>query len=111
MTNPLYSTLAWLPPAPADFSASCKQLLESPAELGLRAQRLANYQLDESQLNRLAKVVQRARAAGASFAPLVPFRLGIISNATTHLLVPPLLATALRHGIALECVEADYDQV
>jgi FkbH-like protein len=111
MSNSLYSQLAWLPAAPDDFSAQCRQLLDAPADLGHRLQRLANHALDENQLNRLAKAIQRARAAGHSFAPLTPFRLGLISNATTHFIVPPLVATAARHGIALECIEADYDQV
>jgi FkbH-like protein len=55
--------------------------------------------------------MRKAREAGKSLAPLVPFRLGIISNATSHFLVPALEATAARHGIALECIEADFDQV
>ena len=110
MSNQLYSQLAWLPAAPADFSARCRELASGP-EFGKQAQRLANHGLDENQLNRLAKVIVKARAAGESLAPLVPFRLGIVSNATTHLIVPPLVASAARHGIALECIEADYDQV
>jgi len=111
MSNHLYSQLGWLQAAPEDFSAQCRQLLAEPAHLGLRLQHLANHALDENQLNRLAKVVQKARDGGLSMAPLVPFRLGILSNATSHFIVPALVATAARHGIALECVEADFDQV
>jgi len=110
MSNQLYSKLAWLPPAPADFSRQCKGLLDEPSTLGKRLRALANHSLDEHELNRLAKAAQRAEAAGHSLAPLIHFRLGIISNATTHFIVPALVATALRHGIDLECVEADYDQ-
>ncbi len=111
MSNHLYSQLAWLPPAPDDFSRQCRELLDDPAELGGRAQRLANHGLDENQLNRLAKVIQKARNGGHSLAPLTPFRIGIISNANSHFIVPTLVASAARHGIALECIEADYDQV
>ena len=111
MSNHLYSQLGWLQAAPEDFSTQCRQLLAEPAHLGLRLQHLANHALDENQLNRLAKVVQKARDGGLSMAPLVPFRLGILSNATSHFIVPALVATAARHGIALECVEADFDQV
>jgi FkbH-like protein len=111
MSNQLYAQLAWLPMAPADFSAQCRQLLDAPIDFGKRVQRLANYALDENQLNRLARAIQRARDAGYALAPLTPFRLGLISNATSHFIVPVLVATAARHGIALECVEADYDQV
>jgi FkbH-like protein len=110
MSNNLYSELAWLPVAPENFSEQCKQLAAEPAELGRRAQRLANHRLNESQLNRLSKALQNARKAGHSTAPLTPFRLGVLSNATSHFVVPALLASALRHGISLECVEAEYGQ-
>ena len=111
MSNALYTQLAWLPAAPEDFSASCRHLLNDPADLGRRLQHLANHALDENQLNRLAKVIDKARDAGQSLAPLTAFRIGIISNATSHFIVPALIASAARHGIALECIEADYDQV
>jgi len=111
MSNQLFSNLTWLPAAPGDFSDQCRRLAEPSADLGKRLQRLANFRLDENQLNRLAKATLRLKAAGHSLAPLTPFRLGILSNATSHFIVPALVATALRHGIDLECVEADYDQV
>lgn len=114
MSNSLYSKLAWLPPAPADFAARCKAEFTSqdPAQtLGRHFQALASHALDENNLNRLARTIRKARDAGKSLAPLTPFRLGIISNATSHFLVPALEASAARHGIALECIEADYDQV
>ncbi len=111
MTQQLFSGLRWLPQAPSDFAARCKALRADDAELGRAAQYLASHALDDNQLNKLAKALERARAAGASLAPLTPFRLGIVSNATTHLLVPALVASAARHGIALSCVEAEYGQV
>ncbi len=83
MTNQLYSQLAWLPPAPTDFSLRCRELSAGP-ELGKQAQRLANHALDENQLNRLAKVLRQARESGRSLAPLTAFRLGIVSNATSQ---------------------------
>ncbi|MDF3064457.1 MAG: haloacid dehalogenase [Polyangiaceae bacterium] len=111
MTSQLYSQLQWLPAAPADFSAQCKRLAEGGEDLGKRAQWLAGHALDEVGLHRLAKALGRAKAAGQSFKPLSPFKLGIISNATSHLLVPALTATAARHGILLECFESDYGQI
>lgn len=110
MTFDLYAGLRWLPAAPADFATQCRALPGSADPIGRQAQRLASHALDENQLNRLANALGKARAAGVSFAPLTPFRLGIVSNATSHFLVPVLVATAARHGIALECVEADYGQ-
>jgi FkbH-like protein len=111
MSNVLYSRLAWLPTPPENFTASCRALLDEPADLGRRMQHLASHALDENQLNRLAKLMLKAQAAGHALAPLTPFRLGIISNATSHFVVPALVGSAARHGIALECIEADYDQV
>jgi FkbH-like protein len=115
MVDDLYARLAWLPSKPDDFPASCRALLaedaESASDFGRRVQALAKFALDENALNRLAKVIVRARGAGRSLAPLTPFRLGVLSNTTSHFLVPALIATAARHGIDLECREADFDQV
>jgi len=66
MSNPLYAQLGWLPAPPDDFAAQCRRLADEPAELGRRVQRLANHGLDENQLNRLAKVIAKARDGGAS---------------------------------------------
>jgi FkbH-like protein len=66
--------------------------------------------LDQSQLDHLAKAIERVREGGRTLEPLVPFRLGLLSNATVDLLVPPLIATAARHGIALEIIRGGYDQ-
>ncbi len=111
MSNTLYAQLAWLPPAPEDFSAQVRALQTMEAGLGAALQRLANHRLDENQLNKLAKAIDKAREAERPLAPLIPFRLGLVSNATSHFIVPALIATAARHGIALECIEAEYDQV
>jgi FkbH-like protein len=78
--------------------------------LGKRIRQLANHRLDESALNRLAKAIGKAEAAGHSLAPLAPFRLGIVSNATSHFMCAALIASAARHGFALECVESEYGQ-
>ena len=111
MSRELFESLSWLPRPPLDFSHRCRLALDFPADLGKRLQSLAGYALDENQLNRIAKVVARARENGCSLAPLVPFRLGILSNSTTDFIVPVLIATAARHGIALECIASDYGQV
>jgi FkbH-like protein len=111
MTDDLYTRLAWLPPKPEDFTARCRALLGGEGDLGTPLRALASYALDENALNRLAKLIGQAREAGRSLAPLTPFRLGVLSNTTSHFLVPALVATAARHGIALECIEAEYDQV
>jgi FkbH-like protein len=113
MAEDLYARFAWLPQKPEDFTARCRALLadESGADFGRRVQALAQFALDENALNRLAKLIAQSRAAGKTLAPLTPFRLGVLSNTTSHFLVPTLIATAARHGIDLVCEEADFDQV
>jgi FkbH-like protein len=67
--------------------------------------------LNENQLNHLAKGMARARKSGADLKPLVPFRLGLLSNSTVDFIAPSIEGTGARHGLALECIKADYDQV
>ena len=107
MSADLYVGLGWLPCAPEDFATACKTLASEPAP-GQRIRALANHALNESQLSRLGRVITKARAEGRSLAPLEPYRLGLIGNGTLDMLVPILVGTAARHGIALECIQADY---
>jgi FkbH-like protein len=108
MTAALYTELAWLP-RPADFDAACKAAAtaESP---GAAFQALALHALDENQLHRLGRAIARAMREGKNLAPLQPFRLGLLGNATLDLVAPALVASAARHGLALDCVQAEYGQ-
>ena len=107
MSAALYTELGWLRPAPADFAAACKALA-TEASPGPQIRALANHALNESEAARLGRVITRARTEGRSLAPLEPYRLGLIGNGTLDMLVPILVGTAARHGIALECIQADY---
>jgi FkbH-like protein len=109
--NFLYSELQWMPQTPKDFSERLKALDNSTAPLGLELQVLAQHALNLNQLTKLAKVLARATARGRSLDPLVPFRLAILSNSTIDLMVPALVASAARRGIALEVIQPFYDQV
>jgi len=109
--NAVYAELQWLPRAPEDFSARLKALGNSAGPLGRELQSLALHSLDLNQLTRVAKCIARARAEGKSLDPLVPFRLAVLSNSTIDLIVPALVASAVRHGIALEVIQPSYDQV
>ncbi len=111
MSGALYRDLGWLPATPKNFTRLCDALLEREGDLGRRIATLAGFALDDNALARLAKVIEQARARGLALAPLQPLRLGLLSNATTALLVPALVATAARHGFALECIEAPFGQV
>ncbi|MEC5387195.1 HAD-IIIC family phosphatase [Uliginosibacterium sp. H3] len=107
----LLTELSWLQRPPADVSKRCRALVASPDDFGQRVRQLAAFALDTNNINRVAKAIAHAQQAGWSLAPLTPFSLGIVSNATTDMLVPALVTSAARHGIALTCVEADFDQV
>ena len=109
--NPLYAELQWLPRAPAEFSSRLKALGSSTDSLGRDVQALALPSLDLNQLTKLAGAIGRARGEGKSLSPLTPFRLAVLSNSTIDLIVPALVASAARHGIALEVVQPSYDQV
>lgn len=108
--NSLYSELQWLPRVPADFSARLKALAGAGTVAGRELQALASFALDLNQLTKLAKATGKARDAGNALEPLVPFRLALLSNSTVDLIVPAMVASALRHGIALEVIQPAYDQ-
>src|SRR5580704_15943565 len=111
MSSNLFTDLSWLPQPPPDFSSRCRSVLDCPADLGGRLQALASFALDENQLNQLAKQIAKARKSHADLKPLVPFRLGLLSNSTVDFIIPAAVGTAARHGIALECIKTDYDHV
>jgi FkbH-like protein len=111
MSDALYRDLAWLPKAPVDFQFRCRSIAETESDFGVGLRSLASYSLDQNQLIHLAKVIERARATGRTLWPLIPFRLGLLSNSTVDFLVPTLIATAARHGIALEVIRCGYNQV
>jgi FkbH-like protein len=107
----LYSELEWLPRAPEDFSARVKALLGAPGGAGREFQSLALNALDLNQMTKLAKALVKTRSEGKSLEPLTPFRLALLSNSTIDMIVPALVASAARHGIALEVITPSYDQV
>jgi FkbH-like protein len=111
MSETLYTELQWLPRPPEDFSKRCRALREATQEAGREVRALASFGLDENKLVRLANTIDALRVRPERLQPLIPFRLGILSNATSHFMAPALIATAARYGIALECVEANYGQL
>jgi FkbH-like protein len=111
MSESLYAELQWLPRPPEDFAKRCRALREAAGEVGREVRALASFGLDENKLARLANAVEAVRGRADALRSLTPFRLGILSNATSHFMVPALTATAARYGIALECIEANYGQL
>src|SRR5271168_3363 len=104
MSASIYAELSWLAPVAEDFASKCRDLLQQEGDLGRNIRALANQRLDENQLVRLARAIDKARKAGRSLRPLQDFRLGLISNATTDFVVPPITASSARHGLALEII-------
>ena len=108
----IYENLAWLLKAPENFSSRLRDannindLLE-----------LANFSLDENQLRRLSikfqslLSTQEVKINNNFISPLIRMKIGIISNATTKLATPALIGTAVRFGIALDVVEAEFNQI
>jgi FkbH-like protein len=108
--DPLYSELRWLPRVAEGFSERLKDLANQPGPLGRELQLLASDALELNHLTKLAKAIGKARAEGRSLDPFVPFKLAVLSNSTFDLIVPALVASAARHGIALEVIQPSYDQ-
>jgi FkbH-like protein len=106
----LYRHLAWLPACPADFNQRCRAALESGENFGATVRHLANFSLDGDQLIRLARTIASGLGRGHRVEPLRPFRLGLASNGTSDFIASAISATAARHGFALTCIPAGYDQ-
>jgi FkbH-like protein len=107
----LVTDLPWLPPAPADLSAQARAVAGADAPAGEALQRLAGHVLNTGQAAAVGRAIAKCREAGRDLSPLAPFRLGVLAGATYDLVNEGLPAAAARHGVALELVTADYDQV
>jgi FkbH-like protein len=107
----LYLQLQWLPQPPQEFSEKLKAVGSDAASPGPELRALASHALNLNQLTKLAKVVTKARSERRPLDPLVPFRLALVSNSTTDMMVPALVGSGLRHGLALDIIHPPYDQV
>ena len=102
--------LPWLLAAPENFNDRCAALAGNTDPLP-EAQQLAMTGLSVNQSNRLIKTLDRHETIlPQPPSSLTHFKLGVVSNATFNLFVSPLRAAALRHGIWLDVVLADFDQ-
>jgi predicted enzyme involved in methoxymalonyl-ACP biosynthesis len=98
--------LGHLPGPPSDFRQLARGCSDWPGLTGL-----ATYNLDNTQLELLAKAINRVRADAPVDPNLSQLRLGIVSNATTDFLAAPITASALRHGINADVAIGEYGQV
>lgn len=102
--------LPWLPEPPEDLKEQLKALSEATDAIGSELRFLASYRLNDSQLNKLAKVLRALKESGADLSPLTSFKLGVTGNVTTELFTPLLRASSLRYGVDLDIYEAEFDQ-
>lgn len=109
MQTNIFETLDWLPQAPEDFRQRCRSLSEDPNTSGREVYALSNARLDNNKLRVLGGIISGMIAKGRSLAPLSSFKLGILGTGTTDLLLPPLVASAARHGVALAAVAGHYE--
>lgn len=101
------SRLPWLLPAPDDFRARCDAVDAMAGARGHALRQLGAHELNERQLVRLARSLRAARAAAVD-APLAPFVLGVVSNATTDFIVPAIEGSGVRHGFSMAVVAAPF---
>lgn len=104
--------LPWLPDSTDDFNEMCSRLGEGllgSAEF----KKLVTSNLSINQSNRLFREIKNLpiKPAEKLKSGFTLFKLGLVSNATIDLFVPSLFTSALRHGIFLEVVAADFGQI
>ena len=98
--------LPWLPASPPDFRVRCADI-DAMAQRGTALRLLAGHALGTNDLRRLARSITQAVDDGTA-TPLQSFALGLISNSTTDFIVPALIGSAARHGIALRVAAAPF---
>jgi len=109
--NPDYfARLEWLERSPDNFRELTQAALNCGEEAGTELRRLAQYALNEPQLNQLGRAFSKARAPETVWKGLTSFRLAILSNSTTDHLIAPLIASALRYGIDLHVQSFSYHE-
>ncbi len=106
-----FADLPWLPSAPSDFSARCRAAITTAEPVGQTLHHLAQHATRPTQALAFRRALDKARASGADLAPLLPFKLGILSNATMDFIADEIPLAAARHGVAVEILVADFDQV
>jgi FkbH-like protein len=109
MSEDFLVKLGWLPRPPHDFRLHLSQLGSFETARNLRL--LASTALDSNQLNALARRLQKYSAAGAGLDGLTGFNIGIVSSTTTELILPSIVGTGLRFGLAVDAVSAPFGQM
>ena len=101
----------WLPMAPDDWLERARQISPEAPDAGADLRALASFRLDASKSTALRRSAVKLRNAGNTLAPLSAFKLGIIAANTFDLVLDCLPAAAMRHGVALETLQASYGMI
>jgi len=102
----LFENLSWLQAAPPNLNSKLGSVTT-----GSQLRMLAQYALSDNQLRKLAKKYKQLAETGISLEPLIKMKIGVISNATTQLMTSSLEGSALRYGIGLNVIEAEFNQL
>ncbi len=104
--------LPWLPKPPSDYNTRCSKISESQSIVN-EILFLANCSITINQSNRLVREIRKLpdNLQAALSKKFTAFKLGIVSNATVDLFIPSMVVSALRKGILLEVITADFGQI
>lgn len=102
--------LPWLPRLDVDFGTRLRAIAqEASPEWGMRLRMLASQYFGLNQALGLERAVNQLRSQRID-SGLDDFRLGLVGNSTYDFLKPMLIASALRYGIDLTVIAADFGQ-
>lgn len=97
--------LPWLVVPADDFRARVRTLRKADVADELEVRKLSTLALSLPQLELLSKAVPRVRLShGTDW-----LKMSVLSNATTDLMLPAIVATAPRHGIWVDAVGAPFN--
>lgn len=104
--------LPWLPRPPADYNNRCSKISESQSIID-ELRFLASCSITINQSNRLARELKKLpeNVQTELSEKFTSFRLGIVSNGTMDLFIPSMIVAALRRGVLLDVVTADFGQI
>jgi len=102
------SNLPWLPRPSTNFREQCKDI--EGGRCGSKIRELAGYYLDERLGNVLARAIRRASASGVGLEGLTRIRMALLSNGTTTLTAPAIVAAGARYGLLIEVIETEFSQ-
>ncbi len=97
--------LSWLPEPQSNFREQLRDLQNSSPAAFSDARRLATACLNVSQLHHMGKVLAALQAQEDEI------RLGVLSNGTTDLIYSAISVSALRYGLRVRVIGADFNQV